>query len=161
MPVFRPFVHRPGPDLDLDPFSVGADNRRVERLVVVGLGHGDIILEPPGDRFPEAMDDAQRLIAVLFLVRIEDDPEGRQVVDLIEIDVLLLHLFVDAVEMLGPALHLRLRSVFPISLRMIPLTSSVYSSLFSFFSHPFGEVCYRHRSRGTGRKGLPTPSSSS
>ena len=90
--LLRPFVHRPRPDLDLDPLSVGTDHGRMEGLVVVGLGHGDIILEPPGNRFPEGMDHAQRLIAVLFLVRIEDDPEGRQVIDLVKIDVLLLHL---------------------------------------------------------------------
>ena len=107
-PLFRPFMHRPRPDLDFDPLSVGADHRRMEGLVVVGLRHGDIILEPPRNRFPEGMDDAQRFIAVLLLVRIEDDPEGHQVIDLVEIDVLLLHLFVDAVKMLCPSLHFAL-----------------------------------------------------
>ncbi|EKD22325.1 MAG: hypothetical protein ACD_87C00044G0002 [uncultured bacterium] len=102
-----PFVHRPCPYLDLDPFSVGTDHRRMEGLVAVGFGHRDVILETPRNRFPQSVDDAERLIAVLFLIRIENDPEGGEVIDLVKIDMLLFHLFIDTVKMLRPAFHFR------------------------------------------------------
>ena len=38
-------VHRLGADLDFDRRAVGADQRRVQRLVAVHLGDGDVVLE--------------------------------------------------------------------------------------------------------------------
>ena len=51
------------------------------------------------------MDNTQGGIAILFLVGIENNPEGREVIDLVEGDVLLLHLLVDAVEVFCSPLH--------------------------------------------------------
>src|SRR3989339_531766 len=75
----------------------------MEGLVMVGLRHGDIIFETPRHRFPEGVHHTESLITVLFLVGIEDDPEGGEVKDLVKIDMLFFHLFIDAVEMLRPA----------------------------------------------------------
>ena len=78
----------------------GADHRRVQRLVHVELRHRDEVLEAPGQRLPQRVDDADRAVAVLH--RVNDDPHGREVVDLVELTVLLGHLRVDRIEVLGP-----------------------------------------------------------
>ena len=41
-----PPVHLLGADLHLDRLALGPDHRRVQRLVEVELGHGDVVLEP-------------------------------------------------------------------------------------------------------------------
>ena len=99
-------VHFLGPDLELHALALGADDRGMERLVEVGLGNADEVLEPARDRGPEGMDEPQDGVAVDLGVR--DDADGAQVVDVLEGDALLQHLLVDAVEMLGPPLHLAL-----------------------------------------------------
>ena len=55
----------------------------------------------------DIVDDSQRLIALCD--RIYDDPDGADIVDLAEGQVLALHLAVDAVDVLGPALNLGLQ----------------------------------------------------
>ena len=62
----------------------------MEGLIEIGLGHGDEIAEALGDGGPFLMDDPQGGIAVLDGVG--DDPEGEEIVDLAEIDLLSLHL---------------------------------------------------------------------
>ncbi len=99
-----------GPDLDLDPFPIGPDDRGVERLVHVLLGKADVVFEFSRDRLPDGVDDSQDVIT--FLDRIDDDPEGRDVIDLIEIDVLIPHLHIDAVDLFQAARHFALDAVF-------------------------------------------------
>ncbi len=100
--VFGDAVHFPGPDLDFQRLAGGADDGGVQRLVEVGLGHGDEVLEPVRQRLPQGMDDAEGAVAVLDVV--DDNPDRRQVVDFAEVFVVFLHLFEDAVEILGPPL---------------------------------------------------------
>ena len=87
--------------LDLERLSLRPDHGRVQRLVHVHLGHGDVVLEPPGHRLPQRVDDADRAVAVLD--RVDQDADGGQVVDLVELLAALRHLGVDRVEVLGPA----------------------------------------------------------
>ena len=77
---------------------------RVEGLVEVRLGHGDEIAEALEEGRPFLVDDAQRGITVLD--RVGDDPEGQEIVDLVEFDLLGLHLAVDAVRPLDPGVDL-------------------------------------------------------
>src|SRR4051794_38976856 len=91
-------VHLARADLDLERQSLGPDHRRVQRLVHVELRHRDEVLEPPGQRLPQRVDDAHRAVGVLH--RVDDDPHGREVVDLVELAALLRHLRVDRVEVL-------------------------------------------------------------
>ena len=44
--VLGGLVHVVGADLDLERLALRPDDRRVERLVHVELGHGDVVLEP-------------------------------------------------------------------------------------------------------------------
>ena len=100
-PVLGELVHLLGPDLDLQRLALGADHGRVQRLVHVGLRHRDEVLEAPGQRLPERVDDADRAVAVLD--RADDHPHRGEVEDLVELAALLGHLRVDRVEVLGAA----------------------------------------------------------
>ena len=90
--VFGGAMHFEGANLHLKGFA-GVDHRGVQRLVHIGLGHGNIVLKPPRHLRPEGMHHAQGEIAILH--GIDDDPDGDQVVDLIEGLVLGLHLAID------------------------------------------------------------------
>ena len=96
-----PLVHLPGADLHLEGLALGPHHRRVQRLVEVELGHGDVVLEPALHRLPRGVDGAQGGVAVL--VAADDHPDADQVVDVVELPVLDDHLLVDAPVVLRPA----------------------------------------------------------
>ena len=54
--VFRRTVHFLCPDLDFKRLAVGPDQRGVQRLIHIGLRHGDIVFKTAGDRFVFLMD---------------------------------------------------------------------------------------------------------
>src|SRR3990172_2064498 len=99
-------VHFFGSDLELDALTLGADDRGMERLVEVGLGHADKILEASRHGRPERMDEPENGVAIYL--GIGDDPDRDQVVDVLKSDPLFQHLLIDAVKVLGPALYLAL-----------------------------------------------------
>ena len=96
-------VHRVRADLDLDRLALRADDRRVQRLVHVELRHRDVVLEPARDRVPPRVQGAQRRVAVAH--RVDEDPHGDEVVDLLEVAAAHDHLLVDGVVVLGAARH--------------------------------------------------------
>src|SRR5699024_12366264 len=83
--------------------SSGLDDGGVQSLVAVGLGGGDIVLEPVGQRVVHIVDQAQGAVALGDGV--QDDADGVDVVDLVKGFVLDEHLAVNAVDALDPALH--------------------------------------------------------
>src|SRR5699024_4535448 len=99
--VFRRLVHLPGPDLDLEGDAFGADDRGVQRLVHIGLGGGDIILEPAGHQIEQVVNMTQHVVAVGDGVH--NDPEGVDIIQLIHGLPLGLHFPVDGVDVLDPA----------------------------------------------------------
>ena len=99
--VLGRLVHLDRADLDLDGLAVGADHRGVERLVEVGLGRGDVVLEAAGHGVPQRVDGAERRVAVPH--RLRDDAQGDEVVDVREVPALAGHLLVDGPEVLGAA----------------------------------------------------------
>ena len=99
-------VHLVGPDLDLERLAVDGDDRGVERLVEVVLGDGDVVVELARDRSPDAVDDAERRVAVAHVL--DEQADGVDVVDLAELRALALHLLPDAVDVLGSALDVGL-----------------------------------------------------
>ena len=68
----------------------------VQRLISVGLGDGDVVLEFPGHRFIEAVHHTQSAVAVID--RVDDQTEGKDIHDLRKGLPLGFHLVVDAVE---------------------------------------------------------------
>ena len=75
----------------------------MQRLVHVRLRHGDIILEASRNGLIHLMDHAQGRIAVLH--RIHNDPDRKQIIDLIQRFMLVFHLFINTEEMLDPSVQ--------------------------------------------------------
>ncbi len=107
-------VHVEGADLDLDGARVRADHGGVQRLVAVGLGHGDVVLEAPGQRVPERVDGAERGVAVAH--RDRQDAQCDQVVDVGEVLALARHLLVDGPEVLRASRDLVVRQSYALEL---------------------------------------------
>ena len=99
--VFGGLVHLLGADLDLEGDALRADDRGVQALVHIGLGRGDIVLEPPRNRLEHLMDVTQNVVAVGD--RAHDDAEGIEIVELVDGLVLGLHLAVDGIDVLDAA----------------------------------------------------------
>ena len=97
-------MHLIGSNLNLERAGRGADNRRMERLVVIDLGHGDIVFKATRHGVPQRMHRAERGVAIAH--RMRDDAQCHQVVDLGEFLALALHLLVDGPIVLGAAVDL-------------------------------------------------------
>ena len=96
-------VHLSGADLHFERLALLRHDRRVQRLVEVRLGHGDVVLDPAGHRPPHLMDDAQSGVTVFDVAG--DDAEADVVVDLADVDLLAAELRPDRVHRLDPAVH--------------------------------------------------------
>ncbi len=96
-------VHLLRADLHFDRHAERAEQRRVQRLVAVGLRDGDVVLELARDRLVQAVQGAHRPVARGHVLH--DHAEAEDVGHLREGEVLLLHLVVDAVEVLLAAAH--------------------------------------------------------
>ncbi len=82
-------------------FALRPDDRGVQRLVVVRLGLGDVVVEFARDRRPQVVHDAERRVAVLDLV--DQNAHGADVVERVDARLLAAHLVPDAVDVLGAA----------------------------------------------------------
>ena len=78
----------------------------MQRLVHIGLRHRDIILKPPRNGTVHLMNNTKRGITVFD--GIDNDPNGKQIKDLIQRLILADHLLIDAEKVLRPAFDLRL-----------------------------------------------------
>lgn len=96
-------VHLEGAYLNFERLPEVGDDRRVQRLVHVRLGGGDVVFNAAGDGLPALVNFAEHLVALVH--RVDDDAHSRQIVDLVERLVLRLHLFIDGIKMLGPTEH--------------------------------------------------------
>ena len=103
--ILRSLMHLVSTDLHLKGLPGTSDQRRMKGLVHVRLRHCDIVLETSGNRLIHRMDHTQSRVTVLH--RIDNNTNCKQIVDLVQRLVLVLHLLVDAEEMLDPAVHLR------------------------------------------------------
>ena len=95
-------VHFPSANLHLEGKGhfPSAHYRGVQALVHVGLGYGNIVLEPAGYLIPQGMDNAQHRVAVRH--RIHQHADGNQIIDLLKGLVLQHHLPVNRIKVLGP-----------------------------------------------------------
>mmetsp|Transcript_10472 Transcript_10472/g.36132 ORF Transcript_10472/g.36132 Transcript_10472/m.36132 type:complete len:753 (+) Transcript_10472:1841-4099(+) len=103
-PILVDKVHVRSPDLNLKWSAVLAHHHSVQRLVPVLLGVLDVVLELALHRGPDRVHQVQHGVALGLLG--DDAPASAQVVDLLERDLLLLHLLVDSVNVLGPAVQI-------------------------------------------------------
>ncbi len=91
-------VHLVGADLHLERPPGRSDDRRVQGLIAVRFRMGDVVVELFGDMRPQPVHDTERRVAVADLV--DQHAHGAQVEDLIEAQLLVAHLFPDAVDVL-------------------------------------------------------------
>ena len=96
-------VHLLGADLNFEVFSFGADDGGVQGLVEIRARNRDEILDPARHGGPFVVNHAERAVAVLDGVG--DDADGKQVVDLVERDLLALELLVDGIGTLDARFH--------------------------------------------------------
>ena len=99
-------VHLGCADLDLQRVTVRPGDFCMQGLVAVGLRFGNVVVKPSGKRHPDLVDDAEGMVAVGDCR--DNHAQGNQIVNFADVERLLLHLVVDGVEMLGPALKFRL-----------------------------------------------------
>ncbi len=104
--VLRGIVHFYGAYLNLKRNALFADNCRMQRLITVRLRGGDIVLEAVRHGAEQVVNNAEYIIT--FDDRLNDDPHGVNVIDLIERLVLDVHLLVNAEYRLYSALNDRL-----------------------------------------------------
>ena len=102
-------MHFLGAYLDFDAFAVRPDDRGVQALVAIGLGHGNIVLEAPVHRLPLRMHQPQHAVAVPDVL--DQHAEGHDIVHFIQGKILGLHLFPDAVLVLDAAVDLALHAI--------------------------------------------------
>src|SRR5262245_65605955 len=88
-------VHLLSANLQLDALMARADDGGVDRLVVVLLWVRDVVLEPARYRVPSRVHHRESAVAVLDLRH--DDAEGIDVGELLERNLLPLHLAPDGV----------------------------------------------------------------
>ena len=98
--VFRHFVHLGRADLNLKRDTCPSDDCRMQRLVSVGLGRGNIILKPSGDRLIQIMHIAEHIVAVRH--GIHDNTHRADIVDFVDRFVLGIHFTINRVNMLYP-----------------------------------------------------------
>ena len=103
--VFGYAMHLPCTYLYFHRLPAGPDDRRMQRLVIIGLRHGNVIFETVWQRLPQTVHDAEDTIAVLD--RIDNDTDGIQVVYLTEVPVIFFHFFINTVKMFGPAIDFK------------------------------------------------------
>src|SRR3989337_1678797 len=77
-------VHPFCANLYFHQFTVRTYHRRVDRLISVLLRQRDIVLEPFRNRLVELCDNPVRDEAVVVILGIEDEADGKKIVNLIE-----------------------------------------------------------------------------
>ena len=106
--VFRALVHVIRANLDLHRLAARTNDRRVQRLVEVELGHRDVVFEAARDRVPPTVQGAENAIAVLD--RVHQHTHGDQVEDLVESLASHNHLLVDRIVALRATTDRALRT---------------------------------------------------
>ncbi len=101
-------MHLIGADLDLHRLALGSHHHGMDGLVAVGFGVGDIVVKLAGNMVEVGVNDAERRIAILQ--PLGHHPHRAHVEQLVEFEVLLLHLAPDAVDVFRSAVDLGLNS---------------------------------------------------
>ena len=104
-PLLGHAVHLLGADLHLERLAVRSADGSVQRLVQVGTGNGDEILDAARHGPPGIVNDAQGGIAIFHAVG--EDADSQQVVNLIDADLLPLQLLPDAEQALDAPVDAR------------------------------------------------------
>ncbi|MNS55865.1 hypothetical protein D3C72_887100 [compost metagenome] len=101
--IFGMVMHGLGADLDFNGLAIVIAHHGVQRLVAVGLGLGNVVVEFRLDGRKCLVHKRQGCVAVLY--RGHHHTQSANVEQLLEIQRLAAHLLDDAVDVFGPARH--------------------------------------------------------
>ncbi len=104
-PALGNAVHRLGTDLKFDGIAVRPDQRGVQRLVTIGLGDGDVVLELARHGLVQTVKHAQRPVAVEHIGH--QHAKAENVLNMRKAQVLAAHLAVDGIQRFFAAEQLR------------------------------------------------------
>ena len=107
--VLGMLVHGLGADLHLDGLALGVAHHRVQRLVAIAFGLGDVVVKLFRDRRKLAVHQAQGRVASVHAGH--DHPQRADVKHLGKVQRLAAHFFDNAVDVLGAPLHLRVQAL--------------------------------------------------
>ena len=96
-------VHGLRADLNLNRQMAGISHHRVQRLVAVGFGFGDVVVKLLGQRGKRTVHPGQRRVTGGDIGH--DHAQRANVVQLPKIERLAAHFFNNAVDVLGTPLH--------------------------------------------------------
>ena len=88
-------------DLHLNGFASRPHDGRVQRLVVIVLGVGDVIVEFTRQIGPQVVHGPEGGITILD--RVDKDADCTNVIEILQTAILALHFAPDAVDMFRPA----------------------------------------------------------
>ena len=130
-------VHRKCSYLHFERRARVAYDSRMDRLVLILLGHRDIILKAARHVLVHLVDDTKYLIALDDLV--DDDPAREKIVDLVDRLALLVHLLVDTVEVLRTAFNVVMNDAVLFELSA-DLRDNVFHEVFSLCAVAVNEL---------------------
>ena len=98
-PEFSEFVHGARANLHFKGSAVSIGDHGVKRTIAVRLRTRDVVIKLIGHRDPQLMHQSKRAIAISLCLN--NDAHGTHIEQLAEIEILLAHLVVDAVDVFG------------------------------------------------------------
>ena len=107
------FVHTLGADLYFNPLAFRPHHRDVQTFVSVGFGHTEPVAKSFGIGAIHIGDDAEDLPAILLFLfqrTVENDADGKEVVDALKLALLFLHFLPNGVDAFCASLHVELQS---------------------------------------------------
>ena len=118
-------MHIEGTDLYFKRLAGASDQSRMQGLIHICLRHGNIVLEAAGNGLVIRVDHTQCSITVLH--GIDNDSNREQIIDLIQRLILVLHLLVNAEEMLDSSVDLGLDAgISDVSVHLFDNASDVF-----------------------------------
>ncbi|MPM61172.1 hypothetical protein SDC9_108028 [bioreactor metagenome] len=107
---FCNIVHSPASDLYLDPFPVGTHYRQVKGLIAIGLGMAYPVTNTIRTELINIRNGGIDVPALLFFIHpgiyLKDDPNGKEVINFVEINTFSLHFLPDGVKRFYAGAHL-------------------------------------------------------
>jgi len=97
------FIHFIGANLDFNDLSLWADHGSMQGLVVITLGHGDVIIELTRYGRPKRVHQSQYAVTTGYVI--DKNPHCPDIKQLMKIQTLALHLPPDAKYVLGTAFY--------------------------------------------------------
>ena len=97
-------VHLVGADLYFYNFAFRPDHSRVQGLVVIALGHRDVVIKFARNGLPQGMYQPKHAVTTRQVIN--QYAHGPDIEQLVEVETLALHFSVNTVDVLGATLNL-------------------------------------------------------